>query len=104
MSWLPWRTSHPVGRNKSAQSSEFLTSDSWPPSLRYTRHDLHRGSLPDVPLAPHRPDVPHLVRDCYLRCGDCGDMWTMRHHAEAEEKDDEAMHPRRRHTDYGLAV
>jgi len=31
-------------------------------------------------------------------------MWTMRHHAEAEEKDDEAMHPRRRHTDHGLAV
>jgi Zn ribbon nucleic-acid-binding protein len=35
----------------------------------------------------------------YLRCGDCGNMWTMRHHAEAEEPHDEALHPRRRHTD-----
>jgi hypothetical protein len=37
----------------------------------------------------------------YLRCGDCGDMWTLRHHAEAEEQHDEAVHPRRRHTDGG---
>ncbi len=38
----------------------------------------------------------------YLRCGDCGNMWTLRHHAEAEEQHDEAMHPRRRHTDGGV--
>ena len=38
----------------------------------------------------------------YLRCGDCGNMWTWRHHAEAEERHDEALHPRRRHTDDGL--
>jgi uncharacterized Zn finger protein len=35
----------------------------------------------------------------YLRCGDCGNMWTLRHHAEAEKAHDEALHPRRRHTD-----
>ena len=40
----------------------------------------------------------------YLRCADCGNMWTLRHHAEAEEHDDEAVHPRRRRTDEGVGV
>jgi uncharacterized Zn finger protein len=40
----------------------------------------------------------------YLRCGDCGDMWTVRHHAEAEDQHDETMHPRRRHTDEGVSL
>ena len=103
MSWLPWRTSHPVGRKKSAQSSESSTSDSWPPPCATPGMTCTEAHCPTC----HSHHIDLTFRTwcaTYLRCGDCGDMWTMRHHAEAEEKDDEAMHPRRRHTDHGLAV
>jgi Zn ribbon nucleic-acid-binding protein len=38
----------------------------------------------------------------YLRCGDCGNMWTLRHHADGEEPHDKVLHPHRRHTDEGV--
>ena len=39
----------------------------------------------------------------YLRCDDCDDMWTVRHAADTDDHD-EAVHPRRRHTDKGLSA
>jgi hypothetical protein len=39
----------------------------------------------------------------YLRCDDCGDMWTVRHAADPDHHD-EGVHPRRRHTDKEMSA